>query len=48
MFEDEVEVKGLDKVNINEDGSVSGINGMDLNVGEYAKLLKEAMDKAKK
>lgn len=48
MFEDEVEVKGLDKITVNSDGSVSGINGMDLNVGEYSKLLKEAIDKAKK
>ncbi len=48
MFEEEVEVKGLDKVTVNDDGSVSGINGMDLNVGEYAKLIKEAMDKARK
>ncbi len=48
LFEDEVEVKGLENVTVNDDGLVSGINGMDLNVGEYAKLLKEAIDKAKK
>lgn len=48
MFEDEVELKGLDKITVNDDGTVSGINGMDLKVDEYAKLLKEAIDKAKK
>lgn len=48
MFEDEVELKGLDKISVNSDGTVSGIDGMDLNVSEYAKLLKEAIDKARK
>ena len=48
LFEDEVELKGLDKITINSDGTVSDIKGMDLDVGEYAKLLKEAIDKAKK
>lgn len=48
MFEDEVELKGLDKITIGSNGTVSGIDGMDLDVSEYAKLLKEAIDKARK
>ncbi len=48
LFEDEIKNKGIDKIEIGDDGTVSGINGMDLNVGEYAKLVEEAIEKAKK
>lgn len=48
LFEDAVVMRGLDKLEFAEDGTVAGINGMDLNVGEYRKLITEAMNKAKK
>lgn len=48
LFEDAVVMRGLDKLEFAEDGTVGGINGMDLNVGEYKKLLTEALNKAKK
>ena len=48
LFEDEVELKGRDKITVNSDGMVSGINGLDIDVREYAELLKEAIDKARK
>lgn len=47
-FEDEVKAKGIDSIKLNEDGTVSGIEGMDLDVKEYASLIKEAISKAKK
>ena len=48
LFEKEVVLKGLDNIAIADDGSVTGIDGMDLNVGEYRDLLEKAIDKAKK
>ena len=48
LFEDEVKAKGIDAIKLNDDGTVSGIEGMDLNVKEYATLLSEAIEKAKK
>lgn len=48
LFEKEVVAKGLEKITFNKDGTATGIDGMDLNVGEYGDLIKEAMDKAKK
>lgn len=47
IFENEVIAKGLDNILIGEDGSVKDIEGLDLNVGEYGDLIKEAMNKAK-
>lgn len=47
IFESEVIARGLDNITIGEDGSVSDIEGLDFNVGEYGKLIKEAMNKAK-
>ncbi len=48
LFEDAVVMRGLDKLEFAEDGTVAGIDGMDLNVGEYKKLISEALNKAKK
>lgn len=48
LFEKEVVAKGLEKIKFNDDGTVTGIDGMDLNVGEYSKLIEEAINKAKK
>ena len=48
LFEDAVVMRGLDNLRFADDGTVTGINGMDLNVGEYRKLLTEALAKANK
>jgi len=48
LFEKEIVVKGLEAIDFNEDGTVDGIEGFDLNVGDYTKLINEAISKAKK
>ena len=40
--------KGFEALDIASDGTVNGIEGFDLNLGEYTPLINEAIDKAKK
>ncbi len=47
LFEQEVVAKGLEAIDIATDGAVNGIEGFDLNLGEYRDLINEAIDKAK-
>ena len=48
IFEKEMVAKGLEALDIASDGTVNGIEGFDLNLGEYTPLINEAIDKAKK
>lgn len=48
IFEKEMVAKGLEALDIATDGTVNGIEGFDLNLGEYTPLINEAIDKAKK
>ena len=48
LFENAVVLRGLDNLEFAENGTVTGIDGMDLDVSEYKKLITEALNKAKK
>ena len=47
IFEQEVIARGLDNITIGEDGAVNDIEGLNLNIGEYGNLIREALNKAR-
>ena len=48
LFEKEMVAKGIADIEFNSDGTVNGIEGFDINIGEYTDLINEAVAKARK
>lgn len=48
IFENEVINKGIENISLDTNGKIADLDGMDLDVSNYAKLITKALEKAKK